>query len=76
MVPITDVHPPLFMAEHVEGKTTQIHGKHRAFSAGQGVWKCEVALSEIEEIHLSEQDKLEIMCMPHTQIDGARMNFV
>ena len=36
-VPITDLQPPLIMAEHVEGKTTKIQCKHRAFSAGQGV---------------------------------------
>jgi len=50
--------------------------KKRTLSLGQGVRKCEVASSEIEEIRLSEQDKLEIIRMPHTQIDGTRVNFV
>jgi len=63
------------MAERAEGKTSKIHHQHKAFSAGQGVWKCEVDSDEIEEMHLSEQDKLEIMCMPHTRIDGVGVNF-
>ena len=73
-IPITDLQPPPIVVERAARHVNKICHQ-QAFSAGQGVWKCEVASAEIGEMHLSEQDKLEIMCMPYTRIDGVRVNF-